>query len=57
MKNKFTTIGLKPDISTINFEQLDNRNEPVTAPESIETNSLTKINNSGKFSSLLLANG
>ena len=54
MKNKFTTIRFKPDISTINFEQLDEMNEPVTAPEIMETNSLTEINNSKLFSSFLL---
>ena len=55
MKNKFTTIRLKPDISTINFEQLDKINEPVTTPEIMETNSLTEIGNSKQPSSLLLA--
>ena len=55
MRSKFTTIRLKPDISTINFEQLDKINEPVTTPETMETNSLTKISNSGQLSSLLLA--
>ena len=46
MKSKFTTIRFKPDISTINFEQLDEMNEPVTTPEIMETNSLTEISNS-----------
>ena len=55
MRSKFTTIRLKPDISTINFEQLDKINEPVTTPETMETNSLAKISNSGQFSSPLLA--
>ena len=55
MKSKFTTIRFKPDISTINFEQLDKINEPVTTPETMETNSLAKISNSGQFSSPLLA--
>ena len=55
MRNKFTTIRLKPDISTINFEQLDEMNEPVTTPEIMETNSLTEISNSKQPSSLLLA--
>ena len=56
MKNKFTTIRLKPDISTINFEQLDQIYEPVTVPETMETNSLTAIDNSGQLFSPLLAN-
>ena len=47
MKNKFKTIWLKPDISTIDFEQLDQIHEPVTMPETMETNSLTGISNSG----------
>ena len=55
MKNKFITIRLKPDISTINFEQLDKINEPATTPETMETNSLTKVNNSRQLSSPLLA--
>ena len=55
MKSKFTTIRLKHDISTINFEQLDKINEPVTTPEIMETNSLTGIGNSGQFFSPLLA--
>ena len=55
MRNIFTTIRLKPDISTINFEQLDKINEPVTTPETMETNSLTKIGNLRQFPSLLLA--
>ena len=33
MRNKFTTIRLRFDISTIDFEQLDKSNEPVTTPE------------------------
>ena len=56
MRNKFTTIRLKPDISTINFEQLDQIHEPVTVPETMKTNSLTAIGNSGQFFSPLLAN-
>ena len=56
MKNKFTTIRLKPDISTINFEQLDQIYEPVTVPETMETNSLTGIGNSGQLFSPLLTN-
>ena len=55
MKNKFTTIRFKLDISTINFEQLDKINEPITTPEIMETNSLTGIGNWGQFSSPLLA--
>ena len=55
IKSKFTTIKLKPDISTINFEQLDKINDPITTPETMETNPLTKINNSGQCSSFLLA--
>ena len=55
MKSKFTTIRLKPDISTINFEQLDKINEPVSTPEIMETNSLTGISNSGQLFSPLLA--
>ena len=55
MRSKFTTIRFKPDISTINFEQLDEMNEPVTTPEIMETNSLTEIGNSKQPSSLLLA--
>ena len=56
MRNKFTTIRLKPDISTINFEQLDQIHEPVNVPETMETNSLTTIGNSKQFFSPLLAN-
>ena len=37
MRNKFTMIRLKPDISTIDFEQLDKTNEPVITPEPIKT--------------------
>ena len=55
MKSKFTTIRLKPDISTINFEQLDKINEQVTTPEIMETNSLAGISNSGQLFSPLLA--
>ena len=55
MRSKFTTIRFKPDISTINFEQLDEMNEPVTTPEIMETNSLTEIGNSKQPSSFLLA--
>ena len=55
MRSKFTTIRLKPDISTINFEQLDKINEPVTTPETMESHSLTKIGNLKQPSSLLLA--
>ena len=52
MRNKLTTIRLKPDISTINFEQFD---KTVTSPEATEINSLTKLGNSGHLSSPLLA--
>ena len=55
MKSKFTTIRFKPDISTINFEKLDQINEQITTPEITETNSLTGISNSGQLFSLLLA--
>ena len=55
MRSKFTTIRFKPYISTINFEQLDEMNEPVTTPEIMETNSLTEISNSRQLSSPLLA--
>ena len=56
MRSKFTTIKLKPDISTIYFEQLDKINEPITTPETMEIkNSLAKIGNSKRPSSLLLA--
>ena len=55
MKSKFTTIRLKPDISTITFEQLDEMSEPVTTPVIMETNSLTEIGNSKQPSSPLLA--
>ena len=55
MRNKFTTIRLKPDISTINFEQLDKINEPVTTPEIMETNSLAGIGNLGQLFSPFLA--
>ena len=49
MKNKFTTIKLKLNISTINFEQFGKMNKPITAPEAMETNWLTEINSSGRF--------
>ena len=55
MKSKFTTIRFKLDISTINFEQLNEMNVPVTTPEIMETNSLPKISNSKQLSSLFLA--
>ena len=54
MKSKFTTIRFKPDISTINFEQLNEMNEPVTTPKIMEINSLAEISNSRQLSSLLL---
>ena len=58
MRNKFTTIRLKPDVSTIDFEQLDKIIEPVTTPEITETDSLTKLRNSGhSFSPLLTKTG
>ena len=51
MKNKFTTIRLKPDIST---KQLDEINQSITTPEISETNLLAKLRNSRRpFSSLL----
>ena len=37
MRNKFTMIRRRPDISTIDFEQLDKINEPVITPEPMET--------------------
>ena len=55
MKSKFTTIRLKPDTSTINFEQLDKLDEPVTTFEIMKTNSLNKLGNSRHPSSPLLA--
>ena len=55
MRSKFTTIRLKPDITTIDFEQLDKINEPTIMPETMETNSLTKLKNSGHIFSPLLA--
>ena len=56
MRNKFTTIRLKPDISTINFEQLDQIHEPVNVSETMEINSLTTIGNSKQLFSPLLTN-
>ena len=55
MRNKFTTIKLKPDISTIDFEQLDEINQSFTTPEISETKLLAKLKNSGHPSSPLLA--
>ena len=49
MKTKFTTIRLKPYISTIDFEQLDKTNEPITSFKTSETNSLTKTSNLIRF--------
>ena len=43
MRNKFTTIRLRPDISTIDFEQLDKSNEPVTTPEPIKTSLFSSL--------------
>ena len=45
MINKFTIINLKPDISTIDFEQLNKTNEPVISIETSKTNSLAKTGN------------
>ena len=45
MRSKFTTIRLKPDVSTIDFKKLDKINEPVNTPETMEINSLTKPGN------------
>ena len=45
MRSKFTTIRLKPDVSTIHFKKLDKINEPVNTPETMEINSLTKSGN------------
>ena len=55
MRDNFTTIRLKPDILTIDFEQLDQIHEPATMPETMETNSLAGIGNSGP--SLLTKSG
>ena len=55
MRSKFTTIRLKPDISTINFEHLEGINQPGTTPEKPEMNLLTQLGNSGLFFSTLLA--
>ena len=52
MKNKYFTIRLKLDILTIDFEHFD---KTVTSPETIETNSLAKLRNSGHLFSPLLA--
>ena len=49
MKNKFTTIKLRFETSTIDFEQLDETHKPT-----METNSLTKTNNLESFSLPLL---
>ena len=43
MKNKFTMISLKPDISIIDFEQLDKINEPVITPEPMETSLFSSL--------------
>ena len=45
MKSSFTTIRLRPDVSTIDFKNLDKINEPTNTPETMETNSLTKSGN------------
>ena len=54
MRNKFTTIRLKPDISTINFEHLERINQPGTTPEKPEMNLLTQLGNSVLLFSTLL---
>ena len=45
MRSKFTTIRLKPDVSTIDFKKLDKINEPVNTPETMEIDSLAKSGN------------
>ena len=45
MRSKFTTIRLKPDVSSIHFKKLDKINEPVNTPETREINSLAKSGN------------
>ena len=45
MRSTFTTIRLKPDVSTIHFKKLDRINEPVNTPETMEINSLAKSGN------------
>ena len=44
-EKNFTTIKLKPDVSTIDFKKLDRINEPVNKSETMEINSLTKSGN------------
>ena len=43
MRSKFTTIRLRLDISTIDFEQLDKSNEPVITPEPMETSFFSSL--------------
>ena len=43
MRSKFTTIRLRPNISTIDFEQLDKMNEPVITPEPMETSFFSSL--------------
>ena len=43
MKNKFTTIKLRPDISTIIFENPEQTTEEIVGPA--ETFSLAQLNN------------
>ena len=45
MRSKFTTIRLRPDVPTIDFQNLDKINESVNTPETMEINSLTKSGN------------
>ena len=45
MRSKFTTIRLKPDVSTIHFKKLNRINEPINTPETMEINSLAKSGN------------
>ena len=49
MKNRFTIIKLKPNISTIDYEQFNKANEPVTSNGTSETNLLTKTGNFTRF--------
>ena len=50
MKNKFSIIKLKLEISTIDFEQLNKTNEPFTSFETSKINLLTKTGNFTRFS-------
>ena len=55
MKIKFTIIKLNPDFSTNDSEHMNKIIEPVIMPETMETNSLTELKNSGYPSSPLVA--